>query len=106
MKNKVLNVLRSSCNGLKPRYPNAVADVASAQYSSSAAQRLLVSDVDVKSLCFWVLSSCFCSMLVRDLRLELIMFMRSANYAIEVVNYLKTIISVCLEFVILALHLN
>ncbi|XP_047958675.1 probable mitochondrial import inner membrane translocase subunit TIM21 [Salvia hispanica] len=43
MKNKVLNVLRSSCNGLKPRYPNAVADVASAQYSSSAAQRLLVT---------------------------------------------------------------
>ncbi|XP_042016642.1 probable mitochondrial import inner membrane translocase subunit TIM21 isoform X2 [Salvia splendens] len=43
MKNKLFSVLRSSCNGLKPRNLNALADVASAQYSSSATQRSLVT---------------------------------------------------------------
>lgn len=44
MKNKLLNILRSSCNGLKHNPPNAVTDVGLARFSSLATERSLLGD--------------------------------------------------------------
>lgn len=43
MKNKLSNILRSSCNELKRRHFNAATDVGAAEYSSFGAERSLVS---------------------------------------------------------------
>lgn len=59
MKNKLLNILRSSCNGLKHNPSNAVTDVGLARFSSLATERSLLGDFSKRVCENFVLTEVF-----------------------------------------------
>lgn len=79
MKNKLSNILRSSCNRLKHNPSNTVADVGLARFSSLPTERSFLGDFSKRVCENFVLTEVFSWVLVRNLRIVLVMFIHPAN---------------------------